>query len=92
MSDEPDLRRDPVTGRWVLIAPERARRPMSLSDAGPRHRTSGERTPCPFCPGQEHDTPNEVYALRAPGTAANGPDLPRPASSARLSSTNACSF
>lgn len=73
MSDEPDLRRDPVTGRWVLIAPERARRPMSLSGAGPRHRTSGERTPCPFCPGQEHDTPNEVYALREPGTAANGP-------------------
>lgn len=73
MGDEPELRRDPVTGRWVLIAPERARRPIALSDAGPRHRTSGERTPCPFCPGQEHDTPDEVLAYREPGTEPNGP-------------------
>jgi UDPglucose--hexose-1-phosphate uridylyltransferase len=73
MNDEPELRRDPVTGRWVLIAPERARRPIALSDAGPRHRTTGERTPCPFCPGEEHDTPNEVFAIRDPGTAPDGP-------------------
>jgi UDPglucose--hexose-1-phosphate uridylyltransferase len=73
MSDEPELRRDPVTGRWVLIAPERARRPIALSGAGPRGRTNGERTPCPFCPGQEHDTPDEVFAIRAPESAPNGP-------------------
>ncbi len=73
MSDEPELRRDPVTGRWVLIAPERARRPIALSDAGPHHRTNGERTPCPFCPGQEYDTPNETFAYREPGSAPNGP-------------------
>lgn len=70
---EPELRRDPVTGRWVLIAPERARRPIALSGAGPRHRTADERRPCPFCPGQEHDTPNEVYAIRSPGSVPNGP-------------------
>src|SRR5436305_6309968 len=70
---EPELRRDPITGRWVLIAPERAHRPIALSGAGPRHRTSGERTPCPFCAGEEHDTPGEVYAIRDPGTAPNGP-------------------
>ena len=58
----------------MLIAPERARRPIALSDSGPRHRTSGERTPCPFCPGKEHDTPGEVFALRAPGARPNGPD------------------
>ncbi len=73
MSDEPELRRDPVTGRWVLIAPKRARRPIALSGAGPRHRTAGERRPCPFCPGEEHDTPNEVYAVRDPGSVPNGP-------------------
>jgi UDPglucose--hexose-1-phosphate uridylyltransferase len=71
--NEPELRRDPVTGRWVLIAPERARRPIALSGAGPGHRTADERRPCPFCPGQEHDTPNEVYALRDSGSAPNGP-------------------
>ncbi len=73
MNAEPELRRDPITGRWVLIAPERARRPIALSGAGPRHRTSGERTPCPFCAGQEHDTPGEVFAIRDPGSAPNGP-------------------
>jgi UDPglucose--hexose-1-phosphate uridylyltransferase len=73
MTDEPELRRDPVTGRWALVAPGRAGRPMGLADAGPHCRTSGERTPCPFCEGQEHDTPNEVFAIRAPGTPANGP-------------------
>jgi|SRR5579883_220754 len=73
MSDDPELRRDPVTGRWVLIAPKRARRPMGLSGANPRHRTNRERTPCPFCPGQEDDTPNEVLAYREPGTVPNGP-------------------
>lgn len=71
--NEPELRCDPITGRWVIIAPERARRPIALSGAGPRHRTSGERTPCPFCAGEEHDTPNEVFAIRVPGSAPNGP-------------------
>lgn len=28
---------------------------------------------CPFCPGGEWDTPNEVYAVRDPGTAPDGP-------------------
>lgn len=73
MKDEPELRRDPITGRWVLVAPERARRPIALSDSGPRHRTGDERRPCPFCPGEEHDTPDETFALRDPGSAPNGP-------------------
>jgi UDPglucose--hexose-1-phosphate uridylyltransferase len=73
MSTEPELRRDPVTGRWALVAPERAMRPIALCDAGPRHRTAEERTPCPFCAGQEFDTPNEVFAFRDAGTEPNGP-------------------
>lgn len=73
MSDEPELRRDPICGRWVLVAPRRAARPIALDDSGARHRTSGERTPCPFCPGEEHDTPHEVYAVREPGSPPDGP-------------------
>ncbi|MFM8274455.1 MAG: galactose-1-phosphate uridylyltransferase, partial [Gemmata sp.] len=73
MSDEPELRRDPVTGRWVLIAPDRARRPIAYTDDPPRHRTAGGGRPCPFCAGAEAQTPNEVYAVRAPGTVPNGP-------------------
>ncbi|MDY3556742.1 hypothetical protein R5W24_005912 [Gemmata sp. JC717] len=73
MKDDPQLRRDPVTGRWVLIAPQRAQRPINLPGHAPTHRTNGERHPCPFCPGQEADTPNEVYAVRDAGTAPDGP-------------------
>jgi UDPglucose--hexose-1-phosphate uridylyltransferase len=73
MSSEPELRRDPICGRWVLVAPARAARPVALAGHAPRHRTNGERHPCPFCPGQEHQTPNELFALREPGAAPNGP-------------------
>jgi UDPglucose--hexose-1-phosphate uridylyltransferase len=73
MSTEPEFRRDPVCGRWAVVAPERSRRPITLDGAAPRHRTNGERKPCPFCPGQEHDTPREVLAYRDPGTPADGP-------------------
>lgn len=73
MSSEPELRRDPICGRAVLVAPARAQRPVVLSGHAPRHRTNGERHPCPFCPGQEHQTPDELFALRDPGTAPNGP-------------------
>lgn len=73
MSQEPELRRDPVCGRWAIVAPERSHRPKTLEGTEPRHRRNGERKPCPFCPGQEHDTPNEVLAYRDPGTLPNEP-------------------
>ena len=73
MSLEPEFRRDPVCGRWAVLAPERAHRPITLAGAEPRHRTNGERQPCPFCPGQEHETPNEVMADRPPGSRKDEP-------------------
>jgi UDPglucose--hexose-1-phosphate uridylyltransferase len=73
MSFEPEFRRDPVCGRWAVVAPERSRRPMTLEGAEPRHRRNGERKPCPFCPGQEHDTPHEVLAYRDAGSVPDGP-------------------
>ena len=73
MVPEPEFRRDPVCGRWAIVAPERALRPITLQGAEPRHRRNGDRTPCPFCPGQEHDTPQEVLAYREPGSVADGP-------------------
>lgn len=64
-----ELRRDPVIGRWVIIAPERALRPEQL--LAPSQAQSG--APCVFCDGQEHRDPNEIYAVRAHGTARNTP-------------------
>lgn len=65
----PELRRDPIVGRWVIISTERGKRP---SDFGPTvsQKRSGF---CPFCPGHEDKTPPEVYAIRTPGTQ---PDTP----------------
>lgn len=72
-----EIRTDPVTGRTVIIAPGRAARPMPLEHVEPhhrppRHRTS-ERAACPFCPGNEHDTPAESYAIREANGIVDGP-------------------
>jgi UDPglucose--hexose-1-phosphate uridylyltransferase len=65
----PELRRDPIVGRWVIIATERARRPSQYSPP-PAPQASGL---CPFCPGHEDKTPGEVYASGRHGGHANGP-------------------
>jgi UDPglucose--hexose-1-phosphate uridylyltransferase len=65
----PELRRDPIVGRWVIISTERARRPSDFVRRPPEHRSG----PCAFCPGHEARTPDEVWALRPDGSAANGP-------------------
>ncbi|HYM49971.1 MAG TPA: galactose-1-phosphate uridylyltransferase [Candidatus Limnocylindrales bacterium] len=67
----PQLRQDLITGRWVAVATERARRPDSFTQA-PRESVPA-RDVCPFCPGHEQMTPPEVLAYRAPGTEPNGP-------------------
>ncbi len=68
----PELRRDPVIGRWVIISTERARRPDQFSgEADKEELASGEK--CPFCEGNESMTPPEIYAMRKPGSRPNGP-------------------
>jgi UDPglucose--hexose-1-phosphate uridylyltransferase len=62
----PDLRRDPIVGRWVIIATERARRP-SDHDHGPL--PPAQPGLCPFCPGHEDKTPHEVYVAGRPPSA-----------------------
>lgn len=69
----PELRRDPVIGRWVIISTERAKRPdqFGAAEVGKEDLSSGEK--CPFCEGNESMTPPEIYALRKPGSKPNGP-------------------
>ncbi|BDG09295.1 galactose-1-phosphate uridylyltransferase [Anaeromyxobacter paludicola] len=65
----PELRRDPIVGRWVIIATERAHRPQQ-----PRSAPAPAGGLCPFCPGQEDKTPHEVYVSgRGPGGPPDGP-------------------
>jgi UDPglucose--hexose-1-phosphate uridylyltransferase len=60
----PELRKDPIVGRWVIIASERARRPVAqrieeLPDGAEK---------CPFCAGAEPQTPHEILAYRDRGS------------------------
>ncbi|MCM8797194.1 MAG: galactose-1-phosphate uridylyltransferase [Candidatus Omnitrophica bacterium] len=66
----PELRKDPIIGRWVIIATERAKRPDQFS--GTEQNAPPEK-PCPFCEGNESHTPPEIYALRPRHTAPNTP-------------------
>lgn len=63
------LRKDPILGRWVIIAEERARRPTDFTPL-PEIPSKGA---CPFCEGNEHMTPKEIFAYRNPGSSPNGP-------------------
>jgi UDPglucose--hexose-1-phosphate uridylyltransferase len=65
----PQLRKDPIIGRWVIIATERARRPDQFSGASPEGPAADK--PCPFCQGHESQTPPEIYAVRPNFTPQN---------------------
>jgi UDPglucose--hexose-1-phosphate uridylyltransferase len=65
----PELRKDPVVGRWVIIATERARRPSDF--AAEPVRPVG--TECAFCEGHEDQTPPEILAGRSAESRPNGP-------------------
>lgn len=66
----PEIRKDPVTGRWVVFSPERLQRPNQFEfNAKP----AGEVRADPFAAGNESYTPPEVFAIREPGSAPNGP-------------------
>jgi UDPglucose--hexose-1-phosphate uridylyltransferase len=66
----PQWRQNPITGQWVVIAPERGTRPVEKVQElhfPPIYES------CPFCAGQEQQTPPEVFAIRETGTQPNLP-------------------
>lgn len=63
----PELRKDPIVGRWVIIATDRAKRP---SDFQQEYTLTGDSF-CPFCEGNEEVTPPEVLAYRTGGSPSN---------------------
>ncbi|OPZ83667.1 MAG: Galactose-1-phosphate uridylyltransferase [bacterium ADurb.Bin429] len=61
----PELRKDPITQEWVIIATERGRRPSDFTQSSASEPERPEFSPtCPFCPGKEGTTPPEVLAFR----------------------------
>lgn len=66
----PELRKDPLNRRWVIISSERAARPTDFKlETAPVN----DIDKCPFCEGRETQTPPEIFAFRRPGTAPNTP-------------------
>ena len=65
----PELRQDPISGRWVIIAKGRAARPQEYRTKSTRI----EQVACPFCEGQERMTPSETMAIRDHHTVADSP-------------------
>jgi len=61
-----ELRKDPIIGRWVVIATERKFRPSDFSVPSVEVQTEAF---CPFCPGNEDKTPPEIFAIR-PGSSS----------------------
>jgi len=55
----PELRKDPVLGRWIIISKSRGKRPTDFPVEG----YSTENGFCPLCPGNEQATPPEVLAF-----------------------------
>jgi UDPglucose--hexose-1-phosphate uridylyltransferase len=66
----PQLRKDPVTGRWVIISTDRQKRP---NDFRVERAAMIGREHCPFCPGRESLTPPEVLSYRQNGGGPNAP-------------------
>jgi UDPglucose--hexose-1-phosphate uridylyltransferase len=65
----PELRKDPIIGRWVIIATERGRRPSEF----PPEETNSRGGFCPLCEGNEDKTPAEVFAVRENDSSPNSP-------------------
>jgi UDPglucose--hexose-1-phosphate uridylyltransferase len=65
----PELRKDPILGRWVIISVERGKRPTDFPSAAQKKKGGF----CPFCPGNEYTTPKEILAFRPQGSEPNAP-------------------
>jgi len=66
----PELRKDPVVGRWVIVATERGKRPGDFLST-PVEPAEPARNP--FAEGNEQMTPPEIFAFRDPHSQPNSP-------------------
>ncbi|OFV95632.1 MAG: galactose-1-phosphate uridylyltransferase [Acidobacteria bacterium RIFCSPLOWO2_12_FULL_54_10] len=64
----PELRQNPFTKQWVIIATERAKRPHDFVRKNDNPVTIPSYVAnCPFCPGNEHLTPGESHSVHRNG-------------------------
>ncbi|MCD6389074.1 MAG: galactose-1-phosphate uridylyltransferase [Desulfobulbaceae bacterium] len=65
----PELRKDPVLGRWIIIAKERGKRPTDFII----EKSESKGGFCPLCPGNEKTTPAEVLRYSSTSHPPNTP-------------------
>ena len=66
----PELRKDPILNRWVIISPDRGKRPQDF----PTPTKKLHNVICPFCMGNEKSTPPEIIAFRPENSTSNSSD------------------
>lgn len=66
----PELRKDPIVGRWVVVRVEKPTLPGEFQLSP--FEWKGEKN-CPFCYGNEHMTPPEIEAISEGGREPNTP-------------------
>ena len=59
----PELRLNLVTREWVIISTERTKGPVEFRRPEARVAKPPFLKSCPFCPGNEHKTPEELFRL-----------------------------
>jgi UDPglucose--hexose-1-phosphate uridylyltransferase len=63
----PEVRLNRITGDWVIIAAERAKRPEEFFRKKEKKELPEYVETCPFCAGNEDQTPPETFRLHGPG-------------------------
>ncbi|XP_010558718.1 PREDICTED: ADP-glucose phosphorylase [Tarenaya hassleriana] len=58
----PEIRKDPVTNRWVVFSPARAKRPTDFKSKSPQN-PNPKSSSCPFCIGREDDCAPEIFRV-----------------------------
>lgn len=59
-----EIRQDPTTKEWVIMARERAKRPHDFVRQQAEAEPPAFEPSCPFCPGNEAMTPPEILSYR----------------------------
>jgi UDPglucose--hexose-1-phosphate uridylyltransferase len=69
-----ELRKDPVSRRWVIYSPERVYRPNDYTNKEFKGDEKEELARCPFCEGREEFSGQEILAYeKIPGRTPNTP-------------------
>jgi UDPglucose--hexose-1-phosphate uridylyltransferase len=64
----PEMRFDALSGNFTIVATERSKRPSDFKLGAANEAALPERDErCPFCPGNEKETPPEIWANREAG-------------------------